>query len=235
MEVKQLMRVKEEGTALILAFFFLVGVFGHWWNPAVGLMRILTPWVLLIAGLVVFLPFWRRAGVRGRVWILVTYLVTFLLEVVGVETGAVFGTYEYGHVLGAHVLRVPPIIGFNWVLVILGFLRGAQCIVDRNGQVSPASSKGWLRSVVIGAAVLLPAAGALLFDYIMEPVAIALEYWIWDGAAIPLQNYLAWFFIAFGASAAFRLLSLRIETKLPLYYTLIQALFFLALYPLVVR
>jgi putative membrane protein len=31
------------------------------------------------------------------------------------------------------------------------------------------------------------------FDYLMEPAAIKLGYWVWQGSVIPFQNYLAWF------------------------------------------
>jgi putative membrane protein len=37
----------------------------------------------------------------------------------------------------------------------------------------------------------------VLMDYIIEPVAIKLGFWTWYGAAIPITNYITWFFIAF--------------------------------------
>ena len=33
-------------------------------------------------------------------------------------------------------------------------------------------------------------------DYIMEPVAIASDFWCWNGAIVPLWNYICWFVIA---------------------------------------
>jgi hypothetical protein len=41
--------------------------------------------------------------------------------------------------------------------------------------------------------VFLVAAFGLLFDIIMEPVAIALDFWRWPMDIVPLQNYIAWF------------------------------------------
>jgi uncharacterized membrane protein len=48
--------------------------------------------------------------------------------------------------------------------------------------------------------VFLAAILAVVFDYVLEPVAINLNYWQWAYNIIPLQNYLAWFLISFGLS-----------------------------------
>lgn len=217
---------RDYGTAAVIAVFYLVGVFGHFWSLTRGYMLLLTPWFLLVAGLVVAVPYWRQTGAAGRIWVVLTYLVTFFLEALGVATGAVFGAYEYGAVLGFHLFGVPMIIGFNWVLVILGFLRGSQHLFIR----SRVAERRAVRIIYGVSSVLVPAVAALLFDYIMEPVAIRLDYWRWAAGYIPLQNYAAWFLIALGASIFFRLLRITFSSMLPLYYVLIQILFFLGLY-----
>ena len=61
-------------------------------------------------------------------------------EAVGVRTGAIFGAYSYGDVLGARLLAVPPVIGFNWTLTLLGaLLLGRRCPPRRPG---PAWEEG---------------------------------------------------------------------------------------------
>ena len=37
----------------------------------------------------------------------------------------------------------------------------------------------------------------VLFDLVMEPTAIALNYWNWTLGEIPLYNYISWFLIGF--------------------------------------
>lgn len=69
----------------------------------------------------------------------------------------------------------------------------------------------------------------MLFDFVMEPVAVSLSYWTWHAASIPWQNYLAWFAIAALSALGFHLFRLRVETKLPLAYVAIQLVFFLVL------
>ena len=35
------------------------------------------------------------------------------------------------------------------------------------------------------------------FDILMEPAAMALNYWNWENGVVPFQNYLAWFVLSF--------------------------------------
>jgi putative membrane protein len=36
----------------------------------------------------------------------------------------------------------------------------------------------------------------VLLDFMIEPVAIRLDFWHWQSGIIPLQNYLMWFLVA---------------------------------------
>ena len=44
----------------------------------------------------------------------------FGVEVIGVETGLLFGDYEYGSGLGPKVLKVPMLMGVLWWILLLG-------------------------------------------------------------------------------------------------------------------
>ncbi|SIQ60220.1 putative membrane protein [Alkalispirochaeta americana] len=195
-------------------FFILysVGALGHLFGPTREIMLAMTPWFLLTLGVVSLLPL--VAGGRRYVWFWAvgTFLLTYLLEVLGVHTGLVFGGYQYGRGMGVPVFGVPPLIGFNWVLVCLGAIRLVQ---------------GW--TLPWGVKVLIAAALATAFDYLMEPVAIALGYWSWAGGEIPLQNYVAWFLIALVAGFFYFVGPVRIKTRLPLLHLGAQAFFFLVL------
>ena len=37
----------------------------------------------------------------------------------------------------------------------------------------------------------------VLLDIIIEPIAIKLDFWTWADVAVPIQNYVMWFFTAF--------------------------------------
>ena len=219
---------------VLLIILYAVGIAGHLYMPTQAFMLAMTPWFLLICGLLVALPSLvaaprgqRSAGGRFFIWILATYLLTFFLEALGVATGLVFGAYVYGPVLGFGLFGVPLVIAFNWVLVVYGAQR-----------LSERLFRPRLLQAVFTAAL------ATGFDWIMEPLAIRLNYWRWAGAAIPLQNYLAWFIIAFVASLAYIFLvrgktggqhtasataGARSAGTLAWSYMLIQAAFFAAI------
>ena len=41
----------------------------------------------------------------------------FIIEVLGVQTGVLFGAYSYGDPLGFKVFDVPLLIGVNWLIL----------------------------------------------------------------------------------------------------------------------
>ncbi len=199
--------------AALLFCLYLVGTIGHLVPASRALMAFLTPAFLFLTGagaLILALP--KAKPWIFLFWAVFSFLVTFGLEALGVATGAVFGAYHYGSVLGFHILAVPPVIGFNWVLVILAF---ADIAVRLPGG-------RWYGP-------FLAASAATGFDWVMEPAAIGLGYWTWAGGDIPLQNYLAWFLIALAASAAYSLLNLRARRPTAALLTGIQLVFFLIL------
>ncbi|MEJ5189208.1 carotenoid biosynthesis protein [Treponema sp. J25] len=199
---------------VILGIIFFVGLWGHLLPITRSLMLLFTPYLLLVGGLVVFALTVREQGKALFFWALLTFVITFALEAIGVATGAIFGDYRYGPVLGTHIFGVPPIIGFNWVLVVLGFSR----LVRGTFRI---------RYAPIGA--LLTALLCVLFDYILEPLAIRLDYWTWTGGDIPLKNYASWFLISLGAALPTWFFKKEPTSLLVQGYILIQAVFFILL------
>jgi putative membrane protein len=146
----------------------------------------MTPYFLLFMAIIVLLPQALHRNWKLFIWALPILIATFMIEVLGVRTGLIFGRYEYGGTLGVHILGVPPVIGLNWVLVMLGAILLAGRVTKRPLPMA-----------------LLSGVLAVVFDLVMEPVAIELDYWTWDNVAVPLQNYIAWGVIAFMISLAY--------------------------------
>ncbi|MBE0653483.1 MAG: carotenoid biosynthesis protein, partial [Bacteroidales bacterium] len=61
----------------------------------------------------------------------------------------------------------------------------------------------------------------------MEPVAMHLDYWQWEGDIIPFQNYAAWFIISLVFSYALAIFRIRTDSWLLRWYFIIQLGFFL--------
>ena len=216
-------RLYARATAFVLAVLFAVGTAGHVAAPILPWMLVLTPGFLLLTSVAVAAPSLATGDRRFARWAAGAYALTFAAEAVGVATGAVFGEYVYGPTLGWKVLGVPLIIAFNWVLVV----NGAVCLA---GRILPPRADAGRRFAL----PLLAGAIAAAFDWVMEPVAIRLDYWSWAGGGIPLQNYAAWFVLA-AALAAFHPRQLQrggelgTTGRLAGVYVLLQAAFFAAL------
>lgn len=197
---------------LFLPPFYLMGFIFHLIDATFGYMLLLTPYTILGTALLGFLPDILQRRKILLLWAGATFLVTLLLEILGVATGAVFGAYEYGKTLGFQIGHVPVLIGINWTLIIMG-----SAALSSRVALNP-----WL--VSLATAVI-----TVVFDWIMEPVAIALDYWTWDGGAIPLQNYVAWFLISFVFTRIFVHLKLKSATTFPSLVVIVQSMFFLLL------
>jgi putative membrane protein len=206
------MNKRELIVAVLLGVFFVVGFIGHSLQATLPWMLRMTPYTLFACGLIAFFPVFLERNRGILLWALLVYVITFVLEALGTATGKIFGPYTYGRTLGPQLFAVPVVIAFNWLLVILGSLSLARLILRRR--------------LLIALATAVLAVG---FDYLLEPTAIRLDYWTWQAAGIPLQNYLAWFLIALVAALFFVYLKLSVKTRLPLVYFLIQLVFFAAL------
>ncbi len=197
---------------ILLCIIFLAGLIGHALTSMRPLMLLLTPYILFLTGIIVFFFTFMRSELKLVIWCLIIYILTFFLEVAGVKTGIIFGNYVYGDTLGLKFLGVPLIIGFNWVIVILGAVTIAEQI-DQN----------------IFLTALFTGTLAVLFDIMMEPAAIRLNYWEWSSGMIPVSNYYAWFGISFFSSMLYDLFKLKTNERLPEVYFTLQLVFFILL------
>lgn len=108
---------------------------------------------------------------------LLCYIGGMTVEIIGVNTGWLFGTYEYGSELGPKLLGVPLVLGLNWFCIVLASTSVVQFFLR--------TSPKWLIAILAG--VL-----CVLFDYVLEPVAIRFDFWQWEGGDIPTFNYVCW-------------------------------------------
>lgn len=200
----------EKKVFLLLAIFYLVGLISHMVPATLPLMLLFTPYTLLATAVVGFVSDKRNKNLI--IWALGTFLCTLTLEILGVQTGLVFGSYSYGPTLGLKLLGVPLLIGINWTIIILGAITLIEKVVTHPLLVA-----------------LITATFTVFFDWIMEPVAIAFDYWSWDGIAIPLQNYIAWFVIAFLFALLHQRLRVVPKNRVASMIVVIQTLFFTGL------
>ena len=157
----------------------------------------------------------------------IAFVISMGTEIIGVNTGLLFGQYQYGPVLGPKILGVPWLIGLNWFVIVYcsgSFLIHSLELMKSkfNIRVTETSSTAM---VVLGGAAM-----ATFFDFILEPVAVKLNFWTWNNGDIPLYNYLCWFLV----SAVLLRINLQLKQVNAHVFAssllIIQAVFFLMLH-----
>ncbi|HRG00697.1 MAG TPA: carotenoid biosynthesis protein [Bacteroidia bacterium] len=160
---------------MIIIIFHVVGFIGFMVSPSY--FKSLSPVNLLLSVSMVLLM------AQQTKWQFYTSLVLvavsgFLVEVAGVKTELIFGSYYYGQSFGYKLFSVPLLIGVNWAILLYS-----------TAQFSKFKNK-WVNAL-FGAFLMV------FLDYFIEQNASKFDFWYWKDNIIPLQNYIAWFVISF--------------------------------------
>jgi bisanhydrobacterioruberin hydratase len=194
----------------LLTAVYLVGIITVLLGYAESLMS-LTPYNLLFASAILL---YNAEGLNRKClsWFAVIAVSGYLIELLGIKTGMIFGEYSYGSGLGMKLFDVPLIIGLNWAILVFA---------------TAALVQHFKIYFVIKAA--LAATLMLAYDVLLEPVAIHFDFWSWEGGSIPLQNYAAWWIIAFFMLLGAFYFVQNLKNRLAVYIIGIQVLFFIIL------
>ena len=116
-------------------------------------------------------------------FIFLAFGIGMTAEILGVQYNLIFGYYNYSEVLGPKLFGVPLIIGNNWVMLTLC----SMSIIEKY-------KINWFIKSVIVALMLV------FMDFLIEPVAVKLNFWQWEkGATVfaaPWSNFIGWFFVS---------------------------------------
>lgn len=200
---------------LIMVMHF-AGLLGLWFGPTRQIFEMATPFNLITSIILLFLA-QRKYSPSFWIFVSITFLVGFFIEVIGVKTEVIFGTYKYGKTLGFKVLEVPLLIGINWIMItfIVNYFISTYLIFF----VFTSKVTLFIKSVL--SAVLM-----VMMDYLIEPVAIIHDFWSWKGDFIPLQNYIGWFLVALPLCMLFQYSRFEKINKFAYFLLLAQLLFF---------
>ncbi len=193
---------------IAISLVYGVGIIGLLWEESRGLFQQMTPFHLLLNA-IILLYFHQDWDWRFVFFAVFAFVVGMISEIIGVKTGLIFGDYSYGPVLGWKIMGVPIIIGVNWLL--LAYMWGKL-----------AATKKWHPLV----SAILAALGMVMMDFLIEPVAISLDFWSWSQEDIPLSNYVGWLAIAFLIQLFFQFLNFRKKNTISDYLLLNMCIFF---------
>nr|WP_199158454.1 carotenoid biosynthesis protein [Pedobacter sp. ASV2] len=206
------LKVKKVAVAVII-IFHLVGLLGFIIPAAQPYFIKMVPFHLLLMFAVIIFTY--NANVkRLALFVCGVFLCGFLVEVLGVNTGKIFGSYYYGTTLGYKLAAVPLLMGVNWVILIFSV-----------GQM--------MKSLKIRNTILASLLGGLILitlDFFLEPVAMKFDYWQWDNHQIPGQNFVAWFIVSVILLKFYYALDLKQQKYIGTTMFVAQLIFFVVLY-----
>jgi uncharacterized membrane protein len=214
--MRMVRRLLPIGFAISLAVLFLYAVAYH----LVGFAAVLPP--LPESTLVVTLAAWvfslchaayTVGGRRALIFFAVSAGISWLLEEIGVATGAVYGAYHYTDALGPKLGYVPLLIPVAWFMMIYP----SHVIANWIGAGKSAGAGGgtariaWLSA--LGAMTMT--AWDLLIDPGMSHPPEQAFVWERGGAyfGVPLQNFLGWLLTAFLIYFVYRLIERRLGVR----------------------
>jgi bisanhydrobacterioruberin hydratase len=164
------------------------------------------------------------------VFLLTCFVAGMGIEIVGVRTGALFGSYSYGSSLGLKVWGIPLILGVNWFIVLYCCGTSAHWLFNRARATDVTRSARVSRTGTSVATILTGAFLSVAYDWIMEPVATKLDFWTWHGSGqIPVYNYICWFIFSLLLLTLFQFSKFEKQNRFAGRLITIQVLFFLLL------
>ena len=193
-----------------IIIFYSVGIIGFSFNYTYKLFTFLSP-IILILTLCLLFYYDRKTTDRKRIlYFSFVFLSSYIIEMIGVNTGLLFGEYHYHHGLGIKLFDTPILIGFNWILMI--YITSSIFTKLRFGFLSQ---------------VIIPSSLMILYDIIMERVAPKMEMWSWVDNIIPLKNFIMWGVLAFVFHSIKYLLKIEIKNKMALPIYIAQIILFI--------
>ena len=136
-----------------------------------------------------------------------------LSEIIGVNTGLIFGSYTYGNSLGIKLMNVPLLIGVNW------FTTTAIC-----GTIANSMKVQKFYKVLIAIFLMV------FLDFFIEPVAPMIDMWSFSNSDVaPLSNYITWALVALPLQIYYIMNRLEFNFTVSLNLYLSQLLFFVIL------
>lgn len=127
--------------------------------------------------------------------VVVSIVIAYVLEEIGVHTGMIFGRYYFTPLMGPKLDVIPIAIFCGWVALIYISWVVTNLLID--GSPLPTSHTTYMIifKAIVGALVITT------FDLVADPIGAKNGWWVWlDGGAyfgVPIQNYVGWFIVAF--------------------------------------
>jgi len=191
--------------------FYIVGILGFLVPYTRPLFVLITP-IALIVNTYLLLLYHHSYTKKTILLFGAIMLLGYLVEVVGVNTGFIFGSYKYGNALGVKIFNTPLLIGLNWL-----FLTYTSYSI-----VNKLPVKEWVKQPM--APLLM-----LIYDVFLEHVAPDTDMWYWTQSEVPIRNFIAWYIIGLIFTTLFKIGKVDTTNDLAPILFVTQLLFFITL------
>lgn len=196
----------------MLILFYIIGAIGFMIPAFSSVFYQLTPLALLTTFLFVLLYHEKRFNTKTVLVFIFIYIIGLLIEIIGVKTGVIFGSYQYGSGLGIKLWETPLIIGINWLLLTYT----THSIVNK-----------WKIASIFR--IFAASSMMLIYDLILEQAAPFMDMWSFSDLEVPLKNYIVWFLLAFFFHTLFTLFKIDTTNKMASKIFIMQLVFFAVL------
>jgi len=198
---------------IIIPVFYTVGLAGFLIPLSYPYFEKLIPLVLILSFILLVIYHPKQSSYRLSILVFTgIYISGLIVEMIGVNTGIIFGVYSYGPNLGLKILNTPVIIGLNWLILVY-----------------TTSSMFEKINIHVNYKILLASAIMLAYDIVLEQVAPFTGMWNWHEGNIPVRNYMAWFVIALIFHTLLKTVGIKTENAVSKNLFISQFVFFLIL------
>ncbi|MFZ8848304.1 MAG: carotenoid biosynthesis protein [Minisyncoccia bacterium] len=204
------LEIKEKITLLFIALFYITGAFFLTSNSLNFRFFEYSSFIILLNFLIVIIFQKNKFNKKFLLFFILFYLFFFFIEVLGVKTGKIFGSYFYGESLGFKIFETPVLIGLNWIFLIY--------LTFAFSELFKISDKF---KIILGSLLML------FYDFILEKVAPLMGLWFWEGNSAPFLNYFSWFILALISHSILRFFKFEIKNIFAVFVYFLHIIFYI--------
>ncbi len=206
---KNILPTKEVKKFIVI--FYTVGILGFIIPWTHNFFIILTTYALLLSTYLLLL-YHENYSKKDILVFLAIAVLGFFVEVLGVNTGLIFGSYKYGEGLGIKLFQTPLLMGVNWLFLTYTAL-----------SISDKLTKNTYLQLIIAPTLMI------VYDMVMEQLAPIMNMWTWANSSIPMKNYIAWWLLGFLFTGILKRSKINTNNPLALLLFICQFIFFVVL------
>jgi putative membrane protein len=201
----------------VLAFIFLIGGYLTA-SKQIYSSEIVTVTLLLTISIPALGGVAMNVGIKkASLGLILLAILAYTIESIGILTGFPYGSFMYKGSLGPQLFDIVPLLlPFVWIPFVLTSFAITKQLKLQN-----------ITFIIAGTLILLG------LDLIIDPAAVALNYWSYDSGGIyfgvPLSNFAGWILSGSIAMIISRLFFLNTDKEVPQYTnltTIVHLLFF---------